>query len=294
MNTVVSHAVHDVLARNDADKDGESKFDSVMSKLDSVVKRLDEDKAERAEDRKRMDSMCSRMDAYDKERADSARKDSEEKERADKARKDADAEEAKKKEEKEEKERADKSRKDAEEKEAKERADAAARNDATAKENQELKDRLATLERHMPAILKDEDRPRFVAAQSKADQLYQAFGDSAGAPRWMNGEAFPDYQRRLLSRFQRYSPDYKEKDLAKVDASLLDIAETRIYADAMQEARHPTELPPNTLRKIESRDPHTDRKTISFVGAEDAFWNQYKCFPNDIRAGKFIPKPPVH
>jgi hypothetical protein len=288
MKTVVSQAVHAVLARNDAEKDGDgAKLDAVLSKLDSVLKRQDDGE-------KRLDSVCAKMDSFEKERADSARKDAEEKERADKARKDAEDDEAKARKDAEEKERQDKARKDAEGQEAKERADATARADAAEKENKELRDRLAAVERQMPAILKDEDRPRFVAAQSKADKLFQAFGDSAGAPRWMNGEVFADYQRRLLSRFQRYSPDWKDKDLAKVDESVLGIAETRIYADAMEEARHPTDLPPNTLRRVESRDPHTDRKTISFVGADDAFWNQFKCFPSDVRAGRFITKPQTH
>lgn len=157
-----------------------------------------------------------------------------------------------------------------------------ARQDAVAKEE------AAESARHDSAT-----RQRFIDTQAKAEKVYQAFGDSAGAPRWMPGEGVPDYQRRLLTRFQRFSPDWKDKDLAKVDATVLDIAEARIYADSMQEALHPTDLPPNTLRKIETRDPITDRKTISFVGAEDAFWNQYKCFPNDIRAGKFITRQQV-
>jgi hypothetical protein len=246
--------------------DTNTKLDSIAAHLDSLHKRFDAADEERKSDRAKLDAACGRMDSWD----DKAKKDAAEAE--EKAKKDADEEKAKKDaaevEAKAKKDAAEveaKAKKDADEKEAQDKAkkDSAAARDT---DNAALRAELADLRRQLPAVVKEEDRPRFVAAQAKAETIYHAFGDSAGAPRWMNGEVFPDYQRRLLSRFQRYSPDWKDKDLAKVDASVLGIAEARIYQDAMQEARHPTDLPPNTLRKIERRDPHTDRKIIGVCG----------------------------
>ena len=132
----------------------------------------------------------------------------------------------------------------------------------------------------------DADRSRYIDAQVRADKVCQAFGDSAGAPRWQHGESVPDYLRRLMRPFQKHSRDWKDVDLNKIsDDAALGVAEERIYADAMQEALHPTDLPLGTMRKIERTD-HAGRRIVEFVGADNACWDQFTFHPGVVRAGR--------
>ena len=121
----------------------------------------------------------------------------------------------------------------------------------------------------------DEDRARFVDAQVKADRVAQAFGDSAGAPRWQQGETLPQYQRRLLGKFKAHSASWKDKDLTKVDASVLDIAENQIYADAMAVAMNPATIGPGMLRE-EVQTDRTGRRITRFHGDPEACWGPFK------------------
>jgi chemotaxis protein histidine kinase CheA len=283
MSSIIKQAVAaSIVARADGAKEGEeSKLDAVMGKLDAVGKRLDEAADERKADRARLDETCKRMDSYDDERkADKTRKDAEEKAKADaeeKAKADAARKDAEEK-EKDEKERADKARADAEEKA---RADAAAAS-ATGKGTDDVRARLEALEKG----LSTEDLGRFSAVQVRAEPVYQAFGDSQGAPRWMHGEGLAEYRRRLLGKLKVHSRDWKDVDLTKIhDDQAFGVAETRIYADAMDAALHPTDLAPNVLRTISKRDD-SGRTIHRFVGADDAAWSQFTFFPTQIRAGR--------
>lgn len=258
-----------------ADKTVEEKLDAIF---DSISKRMDATDA-------RLDAACSRMDSMSK-------KDAEKAEAEEKAKKDA-AEEAAKKDAAEKEEAAKKdasekeeaAKKDAAEKEEQAKKDAAAR--AAAVADPALQARIAALEANlsgMPAHGSGADRKPFIDAQFKADGVYHAFGDSAGAPPALRGESVDAYQRRLLSRFKEHSPKWKERDLAKVDASMLDLAEEQIYADAMQAALHPKDLPPGTLRRIESKDA-AGRTRTSYVGDERAAWLP---FTNGGMTGRFL------
>jgi hypothetical protein len=131
----------------------------------------------------------------------------------------------------------------------------------------------------------DAELPRFTAAQIAAERVHQAFGDSAGAPRWLNGETVPQYRRRLLQRYKQHSPAWKDVDLSKIsDETALGVAETQIYADAHQASMNGSLVPPNMLREITSRD-QSGRQISRFVGADDAAWSQFTFFPRQIRAG---------
>lgn len=268
-----------------AEKDIDSKLDAIAAHLDSLHKRMDSDAEERKADKARMDAACARMDSAEEERkADKAKKDAEEM-AADKARKDA-AE--KEEEEKAEKVKADAAKKDADEKEKKAKADAA-RADANPELRAQIADLQARISR-MPADVTDEDRAHFVAAQSQAERVAQAFGDSAGAPRWLNGETVPQYRRRLLSKYKAHSADWKDADLSKIaDDSALTVIEKRIYADAMQAALHPTDLGAGQLREIKRVDA-AGRTISNFVGSETAAWAP---FANPHRRGKVV-RPPQH
>lgn len=258
-----------------ADKTVEEKLDAIF---DSISKRMDASDA-------RMDAACSRMDSF-------AKKDAEKEEAEEKAKKDAaEKEEAAKKDAAEKEEAAKKdaaekeeaAKKDAAEKEEQAKKDAAAR----AAVNPDYAARLAAIEASMlvmPATGSGADRKPYIDAQVKADPVYHAFGDS-GAPPAMRGESVDGYQRRLLSRFKQHSPKWKDKDLAKLDASVLDIAEEQIYADATTAALHPADVPEGVLRRIESRDS-AGRMRAHYVGSDErAAWAQ---FTNGGMTGRFL------
>ena len=63
----------------------------------------------------------------------------------------------------------------------------------------------------VPEAVKSE----FVKVQQFVDEIAQTFGDSEGAPRWLDGETVPDYERRLLTKYKAHSPAWKDKDYAR-------------------------------------------------------------------------------
>jgi hypothetical protein len=253
--------------KNDAEKLDKilSHLDSASEKMDAFSKRLDSIEA-------KADASCTRMDAFEKARADSEEKEKEEKAKADAAKKDADEKEAKAKADaEEEKAKADKARKDAEEEEAKKKADAA-RADSTA----DLRAQIDALTRRLPADLPADARQKMVGHQAKAERVAQAFGDSVGAPTFVNGESEHDYRVRLLTKYKVHSKTYKDSDLSKVqDAAIFDSVEASIYADAYAAAMHPTDIPVNVLLPRVTQDA-TGRKITSFVGSPGSCWNRFK------------------
>lgn len=245
----------------------EDKLEKLLSIVGAVAARMDSDeKARKDSDEKMMtaiDSMAKRLDACEADMK--ARKDTEAEE---KCRKDAEEKEEKEKKERADAEAKEKERLDAEEKE---RADAVSRGSATP----DVLAQIRALEARIPAVLSDADRALFVGAQVKAERVAQAFGDSEGAPRWMNGESLPDYQRRLLSKYKAHSAAWKDKDLARVDASVLDVAETQIYADAITAASAPSSIVAGTLREQVTTD-RTGRRITRFHGDTEVAWAPFK------------------
>ncbi len=132
-----------------------------------------------------------------------------------------------------------------------------------------LAKRLDQLEKLIPAELPEEDRQRFITAQQSAEPLAQAFGDSAGAPRWLNGETVPEYRRRLIDPYKKHSRAWRDVDLNGLPDQALDEVEKQIRADALQAATHPANMPVGMLREIQSRD-QTGRTITRFVGSDDA------------------------
>jgi hypothetical protein len=118
------------------------------------------------------------------------------------------------------------------------------------------------------------DRKDFVAAQSRAEALLQALGDS-GAPPFVAGEGLVAYRARLATQFQKYAPKYKNVDLNRVgDASAFEAIEDCIYADAAREAEHPTIFKAGELRAIRKADP-SGRVITKYVGDPNACWDQF-------------------
>jgi hypothetical protein len=133
------------------------------------------------------------------------------------------------------------------EKEAEKKADAEeeAKADA-AKRESALLDRVNQLEKMLVQTaqlavkpLTDADHAAFADVQAKADGIYSAFGKQAS--RAMNGEDVLAYRKRLAAPMKSHSAAWKDVDLSKLEASVFDIAESAIYADAAQAANRPVD-----------------------------------------------------
>lgn len=258
-----------VVAR--ADKDG----DKIDKLFDALNARMDAEAVERKADKARMDSVCGRMDAWDNEKkADAAKKDAEE----EKAKKDAA--------EAEDKAKKDAAKKDADEAEEKVKKDAAAeeekkeqaKKDAAriaATSDTETRAMIAALEKRMPVEMDEPTRVRFTQSQQSAERVVQAFGDSAGAPRWLNGERLDEYRRRLLTPHKAHSVQWKDVDISAFSDKALDVVETQIYADALRAATSPASVVAGQLRMSVKQD-ETGRRIRSFHGDPEACWAPFK------------------
>ncbi len=266
--TGVSNSQEDTAMVDEAKKDGENggEGDAHGEKLDKVLAHLDSLHAKHDAMNAKHDALAARLDALEAKgkeaenteaavepepvAADAAE---EEKAKADAAKKDAE----------------EQAKKDASEKEEmKKDAEVLAANTA-------LKAQIAELERRIPVELPEADRARFIDAQMKAERVAQTFGDSAGAPRWANGETLAQYQRRLASKYKGHSPAWKDKDLAKLDASVLDVVADQIYADAIAAAINPANIERGTLMERTETD-RTNRRITKFFGDPEACWGPFK------------------
>jgi hypothetical protein len=250
-------------------KTSDEKLDAIASHLDSLHKRMDSWDEERKSDRAKVDAACTKMDAAEEEKkTDKARKDAaekEDKEKADKAKADAAAEEE------------EKAKKDAAEKEEKIKADAARAADS----NSDVRKLIADMEKRLPTNMTAADVTLFTGAQRRAEKVVQAFGDSAGADRWANGETYDAYRRRLLGTVKSHSAQWKDVDLTAFGDKALDTVEVQIYADAYQTAISPVSVPIGTLRQHIDTD-ETGRKIKSFSGDPEACWGPFKATPRMI------------
>ena len=83
------------------------------------------------------------------------------------------------------------------------------------------------LKNRVPQEVSDEERNEIADTQCKADSVFASFGERAPQP--MAGERAMPYRRRIMTRLQKYSTDYKEVDLhAIADSQLLTIAEKNL------------------------------------------------------------------
>ncbi len=121
------------------------------------------------------------------------------------------------------------------------------------------------------------DHATFLAAQSQANRMAQAFGDDE-APRALDGETLTQYRQRLLNKWKQFSNAWRGVDLAPFSDKALDTVERQIYSDAMAFALDPANVPENMLREIITTD-HTGRRIHSFVGSPEACWGRFKMQP---------------
>lgn len=145
-----------------------------------------------------------------------------------------------------------------------------------------LKRDLAALQRRVGPPL--EGRDKFVAAQSRAEPIYRAFGDSA--PPFVGSERLLDYRVRLLAPFQKRSAKFKAVDLSKVgDPVALSVLEDSIFEDSMAALHDPATYQPGEMRAIVTLDGG-GRAITRYVGHAGACWDQFK--PAIRQAGKFM------
>lgn len=270
----------EIAAAEKARKDSEEKGKEERAKADAETKSALEKMADSMT--KMADgfgTMAKRMDSIEA-KADKACADAEEakkpkEEPKDDARKDGESEE-------DWKVRTDKTRKDAEEAEAKKKADA----DEAEKKEKEKADAaradaagLDTIRAEVAALSSrikprtPEDKAKFANAQAQADSAYVMLGKQAPAP--MDGEALPDYRRRLATALKVHSPAWKDVNLdAIADDTAYTPIEGQIFADAVAYAKRPSDHPGAELRMV-SRVTPSGHTINEFYGPASAWMNDF-------------------
>jgi hypothetical protein len=104
--------------------------------------------------------------------------------------------------------------------------------------------------------------------QAAADAAYRAQGQRAQCR--VYGESLDEYQRRLLRPLQHHSDTWKDKDLAKVDASILPIVAPQIFAAAAAFGRR-TGAGTGPLREVVEPD-QSGRNIHRFYGDPEYCW----------------------
>jgi 8-oxo-dGTP pyrophosphatase MutT (NUDIX family) len=242
-----AEAKQELEARAKADAEEEAKADAEKEEAEKA--KADSEKWDKL--MSAVDSLKADMDEIKGKKADAAP--SPEMIAADKAKADA---EAKEKEEAEAKAKAD-----AEEKEKAAKADS--EKSALLARVSQLESLLVQTAQLTPKPLNDADYAAMADAQAKADSVYSALGKQA--PRPLNGEDLLAYRKRLAAGVKTHSDQWKSIDIAKADAAIFEIAEARIYADAMDAAIHPAASPEGGLREV-TKDTGTGHRVTTFYG----------------------------
>jgi 8-oxo-dGTP pyrophosphatase MutT (NUDIX family) len=218
------------------------KWDKLMSAVDSLKADMDEIKGKKADA-----APTPEMIAADKAKADA---------------------EAKEKEEAEAKAKAD-----AEEKEKEEAAKADSEKSALLARVSQLESLLVQTAQLTPKPLNDSEYAAMADAQAKADAVYNAFGKQA--PRALNGEDLLAYRKRLAAGVKAHSDQWKGIDISKADAAIFEIAEAKIYADAMDAAIHPEASPEGGLRAV-TKDTGTGHRVTTFYGKPSDWMDDFR------------------
>jgi 8-oxo-dGTP pyrophosphatase MutT (NUDIX family) len=220
-----------------------------------------------------LDSISSRMDAFETTEKERETRKADKKARKDaaRARRDMDEEERKKADAKTKADSEAKAKADAEEEEKK-KVDVAAKAKADAEE--EHRKRLDDFEKRLPKQMTDADYAAVADSQVKADRIYLMHGARASRP--MDGETHMAYRRRLANGLKDHSPAWKEIDISPFvnDAKAFANIEQQIYADAENAGLHPVAPSEDFLREIIEQDV-TGRKISSFVGRPSAWMKEF-------------------
>ena len=116
----------------------------------------------------------------------------------------------------------------------------------------ELEEKIAALQTKM-SERSVEDREAMAKAQSRADSVAMALGETSGLSPVM-GESVFAFRKRLASRFAKFSDRFKEVDINGIrDEKLFSPVEDAVYADSMAYAKAPP-VAEGAVHMIESRD----------------------------------------
>jgi hypothetical protein len=229
-----------------ADADGD-KFNKLMTAVDSLASRMDafDKKAD-----KKADAMPGDEMTLADKKAD-AEKEAEEKAKAD-------AEEEKKK---------------ADAEEEKEKAKADSKESALLARIAELEKLSVQMAGVIPRPLNDTDYALMADAQAKADAVYSAFGKQA--PRALNGEDLLAYNKRLTAGLKSHSAEWGGLDISAMDAKMFAVVQPKIYADAMEAAIHPVSAESDALLERSRKSPagHT---VIEFFGKRPSWMDMHR------------------
>jgi hypothetical protein len=123
-----------------------------------------------------------------------------------------------------------------------------------------------------------EDFAAVRAPQARADLVYRAFDSRAPEPRVLEGESTLSFRQRVAADLKRHSQkwrDVSDMELRTLPRATFEIAEKEIYADALREARAPTNIPAGELIERNERD-QTGRMITRFFGDPECCWGVFK------------------
>jgi hypothetical protein len=105
-----------------------------------------------------------------------------------------------------------------------------------------------------------------------ADELLKPFNKFA--PRYMEGETFDGYRKRLASRVQQHAPSMQNINLRESIGTAFDLIERQIFDEARREALRPTTIPDGEMRELKKYDA-TGRPFLEFHGHPSNWMDQF-------------------
>ncbi len=138
----------------------------------------------------------------------------------------------------------------------------------------DLQDQIAAAQRERTTG----DIEEMQAAQLRADAVGALFGERVPSPT-VNDDVV-SYRRRLLTKFQRHSPRYKDAQISRYDPAAVASAEEVIYADAVKAARNGAAEKPGVMVAHKHRDA-SGREITEWHGDPMA-WMQHFMAPGVV------------
>jgi hypothetical protein len=108
--------------------------------------------------------------------------------------------------------------------------------------------------------------------QAEAEAVLSQHGRHA--PGFLQGEQDDQYDRRLTYEIQKYAPNFKDLNLYDAQRDAYKILKQQVFNDALQEARHPTNIPEGTLKEVRRKDI-TGREYSEFYGKPSAWLSMF-------------------
>ena len=116
------------------------------------------------------------------------------------------------------------------------------------------------------------DEKLYVDEQARAHEALRPFNRHAPPP--LQGEQLDSYERRLTYEVQRQAPRFKDLNLYEAKGDAYKLLKEQIYADARQEARHPSQIPEGQLRQVTNYDA-SGRPFYTFYGSPSVWMSQF-------------------